>query len=328
MNRIVALICCGLFAGRAFGQESAPMAPADLPGSGLAQHSFFYAGEDKVQRLSIVKDGKIAWSHTMPDSKGEISDAFLRANGNILFAHQFGVTEISPEKSIVWHMDAPAGCEIHTAQPLAGDRVLFVQNGAEPMLKVMNKVTGKIDLEFPLPVKNPKSVHGQFRHARMTDKGTFLVAHMDLGKVAEYDAAGKEVWAVEAPSPWSATRLANGNTLIASNKNIVREVDHDGKTIWELTQADIPDYKLLGTQTAVRLANGNTIVNNWLNNWSKKLDLNNAPVQAIEVTPEKKVVWALRSWKGPADLGPATTIQLLDEPALADNLQLPAPPAK
>jgi hypothetical protein len=37
-------------------------------------------------------------------------------------------------------------------------------------------------------------------------------------------------------------------------------------------------------------------------------------VQALEVTPGKKVVWALRAWGTPVDLGPATTIQLLDEP--------------
>ena len=105
------------------------MAPVDLPGKGLAQHPFFYAGEDKVQSMFVVKEGKIAWSHTMPNSKGEISDAFFRANGNILFAHQFGITEISPQKTIVWHLDAPRGCEIHTAQPLAGERVMYVQNG-------------------------------------------------------------------------------------------------------------------------------------------------------------------------------------------------------
>jgi hypothetical protein len=39
----------------------------------------------------------------------------------------------------------------------------------------------------------------------------------------------------------------------------------------------------------------------------------------IEVTPEKKVVWALRSWTPPADLGPATVIQLLDEPGIPEN---------
>jgi hypothetical protein len=43
------------------------------------------------------------------------------------------------------------------------------------------------------------------------------------------------------------------------------------------------------------------------------VDADNAPVQAIEVTPQKKVVWALRSWTPPADLGPATIIQLLND---------------
>ncbi len=300
-----------------------PIAPAVLPGSGLAQHPFFYAGEDKMQSMFIVKNGKIAWSHTMPASKGEISDAFLRANGNILFAHQFGITEISPQKTAVWHLDAPRGCEIHTAQPLAGQRVMFVQNGDPPRLKVVNQATGKTDLEFTLPVKNPKGVHGQFRHARMTAQGTFLVTHMDLGKVAEYDENGKEVWSVAVPSPWSASRLPDGHTLIASNKNFVREVDRAGKTIWELTQADVPDYKLSGTQLAVRLVNGNTLVNNWWNNWSHAVDIENPPIQALEVTKDKRVVWALRSWKAPADLGPATTIQLLDEPPPAEDLKLP-----
>jgi hypothetical protein len=42
-----------------------------------------------------------------------------------------------------------------------------------------------------------------------------------------------------------------------------------------------------------------------------------AQVQAIEVTPDKKIVWALREWTNPA-LGPSTTIQLLDEPAVPE----------
>ena len=44
-----------------------------------------------------------------------------------------------------------------------------------------------------------------------------------------------------------------------------------------------------------------------------------APVQAWEVTPEKKIVWALRSWADP-NLGPATTIQLLDEKSEPENV--------
>ena len=45
-------------------------------------------------------------------------------------------------------------------------------------------------------------------------------------------------------------------------------------------------------------------------------------VQFIEVTPEKKIVWALRSWDEPANFGPATTLQLLDEPGVPENGEL------
>jgi hypothetical protein len=38
-----------------------PAAPPILPGSGLAQHDFFYAGESKAQRMYIVRGGQIVW---------------------------------------------------------------------------------------------------------------------------------------------------------------------------------------------------------------------------------------------------------------------------
>jgi hypothetical protein len=41
-------------------------------------------------------------------------------------------------------------------------------------------------------------------------------------------------------------------------------------------------------------------------------------VQALEVTPDKKVVWALRALGNPLDLGPSTTIQLLDQPGVPE----------
>jgi len=40
-----------------------------------------------------------------------------------------------------------------------------------------------------------------------------------LGKVAEYDQDGKQLWSVPAPSAWAAIRLNNGNTLISGNQN-------------------------------------------------------------------------------------------------------------
>jgi hypothetical protein len=292
-----------------------PVAPALLPGKGLAQHDFFYAGEQKQHWMFLVRQGKVAWSYIDAASKGEISDAVLLSNGNVLFAHQFGVTMISAEKKVLWSYDAPAGTEIHTAQPIGKQRVVFIQNGDPAILRVVNIVTGATEREFMLPVGNPKSVHGQFRHARLTPAGTLLVAHMDNKKVAEYDAGGKEVWSVALPfGPWAADRLPNGNTLISSSK-LVREVDAKGETVWELKPEDVPEYKITGFQIAKRLENGNTLVNNWLNTWQA---MTSVPVQALEVTPQKKVVWALHAVSDP-DLGPSTTIQLLDRPSTPEN---------
>jgi hypothetical protein len=58
----------------------------------------------------------------------------------------------------------------------------------------------------------------------------------------------------------------------------------------------------------LRVANGNTLINNWVGSvptpeWPRV-------AQLIEVTPDRKVVWALRDW---TILGPASYTQLLDE---------------
>ena len=295
--------------------NQASLTPATLPGRGLAQHDFFYAGEAKEERMFIVRGGQIVWSHTH-GGRGEISDAVLQPNGNILFAHQFGITEINRDKQVVWNYDAPPKTEIHTAQPTGTNSVWFIQNGSPAKFLVIDKSTGAIEHQFVLQVKNTNSIHGQFRHARLTGSGTIFVAHMDLGKAVEYDLDGRELRSVEVPGIWSIEPLKNGNILAASNKGFVREINLRGETVWEWTSAEAPDLRVTSPQTATRLPNGNTLINNWFNQWSGKLDPNNPPIQAIEVTTGKKVVWALRSWLPPADLGPSTTIQILDDAAI------------
>ena len=294
-----------------------PAFPAELPGKGLAQHDFLYAGEAKTRDIYIVRAGQIAWSYHDPAGKGEISDAVLLSNGNLLFAHQFGVTLISPDQKVLWNYDAPPQCETHTAQPIGTNHVIFIQNGREPKLFVANLATGKMERELPLPVGNPKSTHGQFRHARLTAVGTYLVAHMDMRKVVEYDETGQQVWAVDVPVVWSAARLKNGHTLVCGK--VVREINPQGTTVWEFTADDVPNYQFNNMQIATRLPNGNTLINNWVNQWAGQIDPNTAPVQALEITPDKKVVWALRSWTNP-DLGPSTTIQLLETMDVPENV--------
>jgi hypothetical protein len=131
----LALAPCGTFA--CVAQTSPPAAAAldplsPLPGNGLAQHPFLYCGEwqnrsTSQQTMYIVRGGKVVWSYTNPQ-KGELGDCSMLANGNILSSRQFGASEITPDKKIVWNYDGPAGTEIHTAWPVDRDRVLIMQN--------------------------------------------------------------------------------------------------------------------------------------------------------------------------------------------------------
>lgn len=299
--------------------------PDILPGKGLSQHPFLYAGETErrrpAQTMSVVRGGKVVWTYSIPGKSAaghaqEITDAWMLSNGNILFSRETGAMELTPAKQVVWNYDAPAGCEVHVAQPVGKDRVFILQNGTPALAMIINTTTGNV--EKRTVILAPPQPHSQFRHARLTAANTILVAHLNEGRVAEYDWSGNEIWSVPAPSVWAATRLKNGNTLISLEHSGMREVNPKGETVWEFTQADVPDIKLVSMQEASRLANGNTLICNWasgrvpLTEWPKE-------VQLLEVTPQKKVVWAVRSWAGDADLGPATSVQLLDEPGLPEN---------
>jgi hypothetical protein len=268
---------------------------------------------------------KVVWTYSIPikNEKGELNefdDIHLLSNNHILFARKTGATEITMEKKVVWNYDAPPGTEIHSAQPIGKEKVLFMQNGTPARLILMNKATGKVEMEYVVETAHPddpKSVHGQFRHVRMTAAGTYLVAHLNMGKVVEYDKNWKAIWSCPAPSAWAAVRLKNGNTLISGNQHgYVREVDPRGDIVWEINKDDLPGFPLHVVQEVDRLANGNTLICNWCG-FLRKEEWPNV-IQIIEVTKDKRVVWALREWRDP-DLGPASCIQPLDEPGKEEN---------
>ncbi len=293
-----------------------------LPGKGLAQHPFLYCGEGKAvgaaaPALYIVRGGKVVWSYAV-GADDELGDCTMLSSGNIVFSRRWGASIVTPDKKIVWNYDAPPGTEIHTAYPIDRDRILVMQNGDPALLLVINILTGSTEQQVRLATRDAKNVHGQFRHIRMTPAGRYLAAHMDLDKVVEYTEDGKPVWQVNAPAPWAAIRLKNGNTLISGNQyGYVREVDRAGNTVWEINRNDLPGITLHTVQEVSRLENGNTLINNWNGGVTGAEKLNTA--QLIEVTPDKKVVWALRDYSA---LGPASSTQLLDEPGIPEKREL------
>ena len=290
------------------------------------RYSFLYAGEwdtrKPMQSMFIVRNGKVTWSYSIPlrlEGGGiqEFDDATLLPNGNVLFSRMSGAGIVSPDKKLLWDYPAPPGTEVHSAQPLGGTRVLLMRNGNPARALIIDTATSEVVKEILVPTATT-GTHGQFRHVRMTRAGTLLVPHLGDGKVVEYDLDGRVLWSVPAASPWSAVRLANGNTLIAGDwSRYVREVNAKGETVWELTQKDVPDIRLGNLQTANRLANGHTVICNWIAGDKNQASWKGS-VQVFEVTPDKQVVWKLSSWDDP-DLGPSTSIQLLAGPGITEE---------
>jgi len=267
-----------------------------------------------------VRGGKIVWHYTMPmkAARGgiqEFDDVGLLPNGNVVFSRMSGAGIVSPDKKLVWNYDAPVGTEVHSAQYVGDDRVLIMRNGNPAQAMILNVASNLVERTIPIPT-SVTNIHAQFRHIRMTPAGTLLVPHMGDGKVVEYDLNGTEIWSVKAPSVWAAVRLSNGNTLLSGNaKGYLREVNPAGETVWEFTQKDAGEIKLFTIQGAERLPNGNTVFCNWCPNGAKNKFDWSTTVQVLEVTPAKNIVWALRSWLPPEDLGPGTMIQILDPAA-------------
>ena len=297
----------------------------------LRRHAFLLTGEwdhrKAEQTIFLVRHGRVAWSYAIPmtnaDGSGnELGDATLLANGNVLFARKTGAGEVTPDKRLVWNIDAPAGAEIHTLQPLGNDRVMVMQNGNPAKLMLIHRPSATIEKTLILPVPHPDQPHIQFRRVRLTPSGTYLAGHLDDHKVVEYDQNGAAIWTHNINRPWGLQRLLNGNTLIScynaeNTATQIVEVTPTGEIVWQFAQADASHFRCFQFQGVKRLANGNTVICNWCAGDLHDTTAWPGSVQVFEVTRRKEIVWALSQWGQDAqhpDLGTASSIQLLDQP--------------
>ncbi len=283
--------------------------PANLPGKGLAQYPMLYVGEN-YNKMFLIKDGKVVWTYSA-GTTCEFDDVWMLSNGNILFTRMDYIAEVSPDKKVIWRYDIKRG-GIHTCQPIGLDKVMFVVNGFPPKLFIVNISTGVVEVEQELPFNAASDDHGQFRRARITAQGTYLISFLDLDYVIEYDKNFKEIWKYNINKPWAAIRLKNGNTLITDEKDwLTREVNIKGETVWEFNaKTDMPaEYQFTSApQTCTRLVNGNTI-------FTSRGDKNGNSPQLVEINRDKKIVWVLQNW---ITLGPATVVQILNDPGVPE----------
>ena len=83
----------------------------------------------------------------------------------------------------------------------------------------------------------------------MTPQNTVLVAECYSHKLREYDFSGKALKQWNLTMAYSASRLANGNTLISGYKPAqLAEFDLSGKEVWALSADDLPAELNIGRQ--------------------------------------------------------------------------------
>jgi hypothetical protein len=305
-SRLLATI--GVFVSLTAGTSIA--AEEHAPGAGRR----VLAADYSKHRLAMLDSaGKVLWERKV----GDIHDLHLLPNGNILFqeswTHLLEVTPGTDGKSdkVVWEYDAAkmngnAGrqVQVHAFQRLPDGTTMIAESGPGRIIEVDHD--GKIVHQIELKVNQP-SVHSDTRLARRLENGHYLVCHEHDGAVREYDHDGKVVWEYEVPlfglkpagghgpeafgnQVFGATRLQNGNTLIATgNGHSLLEVTPDKQVVWSVKQNELPGIQLAWVTTVQLLPNGHIVFGN--------CHATEKNPQIIEITKEKQVVWTFKDFE-------------------------------
>lgn len=255
-------------------------------------HSFFVAGPTFTGIIS--EDHQIKWIAEKPAAR----DGYVLENGNVLICWSDYVKEFNLDNEVVfsYHIDE-SNEELGTAERLDNGNTLITELGDNPRILEVDK-HGNINAEVPLQPETDNA-HMQTRMARKLDSGNYLVPHLLAFAVKEYKANGEVVntYPTDLPElggrgaknwPFTAIRLANGNTLInLTNGNKVVEMDPTGKVVWKMSNEDVEGDPFQDPCGAQRLDNGDTVIASYGAKEGIKL---------FQVTPEKKIVW---QYEGP-----------------------------
>jgi hypothetical protein len=269
-------------------------------------------------------EGKVEWSHPANTREG-----WVLPDGNVLLALSRGdggpggaAVEIERGKEgaadrVVWRYDGTQE-EINSIQKTAEGTYVLTEAGPNPRLLEI-AADGTVKVEFPLACQKANG-HMQTRMSRKQADGTYLCPHLFDFAIIRYDAAGKELTRIgtrdpAAPElntwPFTAITLADGGILAGlTNGNRVVEFDKEGRIRWQIDTGEV-DGAIADACGIQRLPNGNTMIASY--------HVGKHGERLVEVSPERKVVWA---WK--ADVPAVHHFQVLS----IDGKELVGPPLR
>jgi hypothetical protein len=252
----------------------------------LAKSGHAFRGVDplggKVAEVAI--DGKVRWESRWEHPR----DCWVMPDGNTFFCYAEGALEMLDDGRTLWEYKAENGSDVASCQPLPTGRFLLVENGPCRLVEV--DTFGEVSKQILLTPPHPSIdvVADRFRGVRRTTDGHYLVCRKLEREIEELDATGNSLQRIPvAGDPHMALRLPEGNLLVALGEaHKLQELDAQRKVAWEVGENDIPGNPLRLVSGFQRLANGNTIVCNYLGE-----EHAGKQPHLFEITREKKVVW-------------------------------------
>lgn len=189
----------------------------------------------------IGEGGEEIWDSGKPGAR----DGYVLPNGHILICWADEVKEYDKNKKVVFtYSRANPDDELGTAVRLTNGATLITESGKKPRI-IEVASTGKILTSTPLQPETDNT-HMQTRMARKLPNGNYLVPHLLAFAVKEYTPAGK---------------------IVSTFKTDLPELGGRKGEAWPFT--------------AIRLANGNTLVSLTHSN------------QVVEFDKAGKVVWKI-----------------------------------
>lgn len=187
----------------------------------------------------VGEAGEVLWDAGKPGAR----DGYVLDNGHILICWSDEVKEYDQDRNVVFTFEkSPENKELGTVQRLENGNTLITELGEQPRLLEVSS-EGKIMVNVPLQPETDNA-HMQTRMARKLANGNYLVPHLLAFAVKEYTPEGEVVNTFRTDLPEIGGREAEN---------------------WPFT--------------AIRLRNGNTLVN--LTHGNK----------TVEMDPAGKVVW-------------------------------------
>ncbi len=228
------------------------------------------------------------------ETKGKARDGFVLENGNVLASIGNVAKEIDREGKVVWSYKLdPANKELGTAVRLEDGNTLVVERGPKPRLLELTS-ENKVVAEIPLQPDTDNG-HMQTRMARKLPSGNYLVPHLLAFAVKEYQPDGKVVKTFKTDLEELGGRKQENWPFTAirlENGNTLVNLTHGNKTV-EFDSEGKVVWKVDNKDVDGRFADpcgGQRLANGNTIICSYAQKDPNKP-KLFEITPDKKVVW-------------------------------------